>query len=348
VFYGICGEGLGHFSRAVFLIPRLLAKGYVVEIFTLGRIADLCEKRFPECNVHRIPGFFMQYRSNSLNVMRTIISNSNFFLKGAIAAFSVADIARKKFPVAVISDYEPIVAWTAFVSRIPLITLDHQQIFSECKVESVYTKRFNKFLVHFSNKMTYLKPKVRVISSFFSAQIIKKSRAAQVKIIAPVLRPEVVNIKPTTGDHVVVYQTSRSFDWLAKILEAIPGEKRVYGTGQKQSGHPERPFSEETFLHDLATCRFVIVNGGHTTISESLYYGKPVLCFPVRGQGEQEMNAHYVAKLDYGMNYQLETGEVPDFSEFFEKEDEIRRRISNISEKCGNKTLEEIVFKQIS
>jgi hypothetical protein len=45
----------------------------------------------------------------------------------------------------------------------------------------------------------------------------------------------------------------------------------------------------------------VICGGGHTLISEALYLGKPVLSFPIRFAGEQEVNAAYLDRLGYGM-----------------------------------------------
>ena len=43
-----------------------------------------------------------------------------------------------------------------------------------------------------------------------------------------------------------------------------------------------------------------MVNGGHNLLSEALYYGKPVLCFPVRTLFEQFINAFHVRSLGYG------------------------------------------------
>ncbi len=35
-------------------------------------------------------------------------------------------------------------------------------------------------------------------------------------------------------------------------------------------------------------------------ISEALYYGKPVMTFPIRNAFEQQLNAHYIDLLGYG------------------------------------------------
>ena len=350
VFYGICGEGLGHFSRAAFLVPRLLDAGYSVELFTSGRVASLCDERFRGCRLHHIHGLRMRYRDNALDVPRTILSYTSMAAWWPHALLCVTKRARVCRPVAAISDYEPVVAWVASALRIPLITLDHQQVATECEVEAASSNGLSSLLLRLSNRMTYLRPKLQIITSFFHAPLRERPQRQRTErmIIGPVLRPEVVRRCPTCGSHVVVYQTSHSLGWLDRILSALPGEKRVYGVGRKQSGQSERTFGEDAFLDDLASCRFALMNGGHTTITEALYFGKPVLCFPVRGQAEQEINAHYVAKMGFGKDYRVGKGEVPDFGDFLRQEETILQAIARGKERCGNDDLVRIVLSRLA
>jgi len=290
----------------------------------------------------------MYYRANTLDVVRTTFNYMGMGLRGPFASLHMARLARASRPAAVISDYEPVAAWTASALHIPLVTLDHQQVATECEIESASPKALGGVLLRRSNRMTYRNPTLRIITSFFQVPLRERSVKGDRVVIGPVLRPEVPRRTPTNESHIVVYQTSRTFEWLDRVLDALPGEKRVYGAGRKQSGHPERAFSENSFLDDLASCRFVVVNGGHTTISEALYYGKPVLCFPVRGQAEQELNAHYVAKLGFGMDYRPRPASVPDFSEFLDQEAVIRRTIAGTVERSGNAQLEEILFDRLT
>ncbi|MBN2452022.1 MAG: hypothetical protein JXR77_16670 [Lentisphaeria bacterium] len=347
VFYGICAEGMGHLSRALFLVPRLLEAGYAVELFTSGRAADVCQECLPRCPIHRVPGLRLRYRANRLDVARTTLGYMGLGLRGATAAWAVRRQARTVRPVAAISDYEPVLAWTCRALRLPLVALDHQQIATECRIDPEACGRLAGVLLRRSNRMTYLQPRTRIISSFFRPPLRLGPPRRDCTIVGPVLRREVLRRRASDGSHVVVYQTSRTLAWLDRILAALPGEKRVYGVGREYSGVPEREFSESTFLDDLASCRCVLVNGGHTTISEALHFGKPVLCLPVRGQAEQEINAHYVAALGFGCSCRPGIGEVPDFGPFLEHEPTIRRRILSAREACGNAELERIVLDRL-
>jgi len=58
--------------------------------------------------------------------------------------------------------------------------------------------------------------------------------------------------------------------------------------------------SESGFLEDLASCRYVVCGGSHTLVSEALFYGKPVISFPIKNAFEQYLNALYLKRLGYG------------------------------------------------
>ena len=76
----------------------------------------------------------------------------------------------------------------------------------------------------------------------------------------------------------------------------------IYGFGDRppEGNLTFKAFSDEAFLKDLASCRYVLCNGGHSTISEALYYGKPVFCAPVGLFYEQTVNAHLLSAAGYG------------------------------------------------
>jgi len=61
-----------------------------------------------------------------------------------------------------------------------------------------------------------------------------------------------------------------------------------------------KDFSEDEFIRDIASARYVILNGGFTVISEALYLKKPVLAIPIRKQAEQLFNAACLRRAGYG------------------------------------------------
>ena len=66
-----------------------------------------------------------------------------------------------------------------------------------------------------------------------------------------------------------------------------------------------------------------MATAGFTLMTEAFYLRKPYLALPMRGQFEQELNAHWLAKLKYGVSLRRVRSEavgnflyrVPDFNE---------------------------------
>ena len=78
-----------------------------------------------------------------------------------------------------------------------------------------------------------------------------------------------------------------------------------------------RRHASEGFLADLAGAAYAIANGGHNLISEALYYGKPLLCFPVGLFYEQLVNAHLLMRAGFGL-WHTADGAAGDALEAFE------------------------------
>lgn len=349
VHYGVFGEGLGHASRALFLVPHLRRAGFDVKLFSSGCAADVLEKCFPECECEHVRQFRFHYRNNSLDILRTFSTYMSMMWWGAAAwRASRRRIARER-PVAAISDYEPVLARSAAAAGVPVIALDHQQVLSECLVEAPSVSRHALRSIRFSNRMTYGRPALRVITSFFHPPMRDQRHQARCVLAGPLLREEILRRESQPGRHIVVYQTSPSMGWLDRVLAALPGEKRVYCANVNASRDViSCEFSTDRFLDDLATCRFAVVNGGHTTISEAIYFGKPVVCIPVRGQGEQEVNATYVERLGFGKVYRVGVGEIPDFGGFLKNEHLMRETIKRHRIPPGNTLAVETVLQYLA
>ena len=71
--------------------------------------------------------------------------------------------------------------------------------------------------------------------------------------------------------------------------------------GEERDGNLRyRPFSEQTFIDDLASARAVIASGGFTLMGEAVYLRKPMLAVPLDRMFEQIMNSRYLDHLGYG------------------------------------------------
>lgn len=93
---------------------------------------------------------------------------------------------------------------------------------------------------------------------------------------------DVLELKASCGDHVVVYMRSGVDKHLMQGLLSTNRECHIYGTGERGKRHnlSFMPPSRSGFLEDLSSCAYVICNGGYALTGEALQLGKPVLAFP--------------------------------------------------------------------
>jgi uncharacterized protein (TIGR00661 family) len=132
---------------------------------------------------------------------------------------------------------------------------------------------------------------------FFKARLKKRTTF----LFPPILRAEVLRTRPTEGDSVLVYVTSKAAD-LLPVLRSVRQKFTCYGFDRDgKDGNLDfcKP-SLDGFLRDLAGCRAIVANAGFSLISEALYLGKPYLAWPVKRQFEQAFNAYSIGQMGYG------------------------------------------------
>ncbi len=314
ILYGVVGEGMGHATRSKVTCEHLVERGHEVKIVVSGRAHGFLAKSFPD--VVEIKGLTIRYVDNRMDRDGTLAKN-------LVAAPGLIgeNVARYYDEVV---DYEPDVVFTDFDSfaflfakrhRLPIISIDNQQIISRCKHDAAIKKGVK---VDYQMTKAFVRAKLPacdhyLITTFFEPPIRKKFRDTTT-LVPPILRRAIIDAKPRAkvGNHVLVYQTSASDTSLLPALADIREHRFViYGLKRhdQKSKTPAksfsncivRDFSEEGFVEDLATAQAVVCNGGLSLIGEALYLGKPIFSVPVKNQFEQVMNARYLEELGYGL-----------------------------------------------
>lgn len=297
VIYSVCGEGLGHAMRSAVILEKLIKK-YDILIFASDRAYQYLSQKFD--NVHEIHGFNTVYENNAVNNRKTFVKamktlprdlNSNLKL--------LYKIARDFKPQIIVSDFEFYASLLSNLLRIPLISIDNMHVITRCNIEYPDKYRAEKLKAEGVVRSFIVRPERYIIISYFCPEIKNPEKTI---IYPPVLRKEIMGLKGEYGDHILVYQTSKSNEKLLKTLKNCGEKFVIYGFDlDKKDGNLEfKPFNESEFFEDIQNSRAVITNGGFTLISEALYLKKPVLSIPVKGQFEQILNAIYLEKLGYG------------------------------------------------
>jgi uncharacterized protein (TIGR00661 family) len=261
ILYGVVGEGMGHAMRSRVLIEHLLKEGHEVEIMASSRAEQYLNTRFQ--NVHKIHGFHIISEENRVRRGKTVLSN---ILKGAqgiprqLKAYF--QLTEDFAPETVISDFE---SWSWLYGeshRLPVFSVDNMQIIDRCTLplEVIKGQRQN-----FEITRTFIRGKLPFSEYFFITTFfyppIKRDRTS---LFAPILRSEILNAKPSAGDHLLVYQNSTTHGRLLEALASTGMECRIYGMKRDlqedliEGNLCHRPFNEAQFIEDLASAKGVI------------------------------------------------------------------------------------------
>lgn len=297
IFYCICGEGMGHAIRSSVIIDRIKDK-YDVYIFSSDRAYKYLNEKFD--NVYKIGGFNTVYINNKVSNTKTLINalkrNPLNIKEGYEELYKKA---RKLSPDVIVTDFEIYATMVSKLLSIPLISLDNIHMITQTAID--YPPKHHGEMLKAKGviKSYVIKPKIHILTSFFYPKIKPKKRAV---LYPPVIREDILKLKPTIEDHIIVYQTSKESVKLVEQLKSLNEKFIVYGFNKDEVDEnlTYKLFNENEFYNDLASAKAVICNGGFTFISEAISLKKPIYSVPAIGNFEQTLNGFYVQKLGYG------------------------------------------------
>ncbi len=296
IIYGVSGQGFGHAARSHETLRHLKKAGHQLMILTYKQAADLLGRDF---SVVKIPGLGLNYQNNKLSYWRTIYDNAATLMREGKNWPSLRRKVKAFKPDLFISDFEPLTVAMAHLEKLPLISIDNQHQLTNTKLS--VPKKYNKDFL--ADKMI-VKSMVwgadyYLITSFFKTKVEKKNTF----LFPPIIRTKIRNLKPKTGDFILVYQNS-DFDYILDELKQVKKYKFVIYSGRpglkKDANLTLKNYHSPDWYKDLKNCRAIIGTAGLSLISETLWLNKPYFAIPVGGQIEQIINALYIKKLGFG------------------------------------------------
>lgn len=275
VLYGIQCTGNGHITRSIDIIAEL--RKYVqVDVLTSGSHSEV---KLPFEVKYKQKGLSYFFGKNgSIDVLRTLKDNNPMrFLQ------EIKDVPTHLYDM-VISDFEPVTAWSAKRNWVYSVALSNQAALLDADVP----------------KPNVLSPISQlIINNFCPANkhyglFYQKLNS---KLYYPPVRDVIKNLKPIDGEHYVVYLPFYSNEKIIKHLQEFKKIKwmvfskhtvQKYTNGNVQI----HPINENTFLAALESCKGVLCSAGFGTTSEALYLNKKLLTIPMKNQYEQQCNAY--------------------------------------------------------
>lgn len=332
ILYGVMGDARGHVTRALAIAQEMPHHEFL--FIGGGKVRILKEHGY---QVEEVPIFPTIIQNNRVNMAETM---SQFIMGLASTSSAIKRVTAliKGFePHLIITDYESVTLQAAKFLQRPCVSLDNQHLLTHCRYYPPPGHFLNRYLTRFFINYLYSFASLYLIPSFYPFPPLDR---AKTEVFPPLIKPKLREYQPSESDHVLVYSRGNSFSDLIKMLSKSKRKFVIYGLGDKPpAGNLHfKTISEEDFLADLASCLYVIANGGHSLISEALYLGKPILCLPIQFFYEQLFNAHFLAQAGFGQ-YFLDISKPENLIECFEKRlDHYRTRIKQFNF-FGNKQI---------
>lgn len=334
IMYGVQGTGGGHLTRARQLVTKLRSKNVQLRFVFSGRPKDGFddadhEELFGKDAIYLrgvtwvtngqvakeqgkelLPGgkvkrFFGLIEADEARVNRyETVKSAALSLPDLIRDVNALDLTNFDL---VISDFEPITAWAARISGVPLYGIAHQYSFFHDEVPQGIAMR------------TYVGWGMKAMAP------VKKSNAIGLHfdpfksmVLPPMVRPNPEGMKKDYTK-ITVYLPHENQTKVIKMLAQIKGYRfEVYApehrfetlskdgrTPLDENGnrleHIHLNFrSDGTYVQNFYTSFATIVNAGFGAMSEALKAGIHLMAKPQGGQPEQRANVIALKKLGYG------------------------------------------------
>jgi uncharacterized protein (TIGR00661 family) len=296
IFYGICGEGLGHSGRSLALVERLIALGHQVTLFTFADAYRLLSNSGHR--LYRIEGLrWRETASGGVATLGTLCNLGQFLRARRESIDLIRQLALVEQPDLFITDFEPLTALAAASLKIPCVSVDNQHRFCQPLGRNfpfslrTYGRMAGEFVRRWISSPTQC-----IVAVFHDCPPSRHFRR-----VDALLREQIARLEPSEGDHVLIYGRTQLGRRMAEVASAVPARFIAYGfAGPAAPNIQYKRASYDEFAADLASSRAVLATAGHQVMSEARYFGKPLLVVPMPNQHEQAINARYARLEGFG------------------------------------------------
>ena len=279
VLYAIQGTGNGHLSRAEDIVPYL-RKRCQVDILVSGTQSQLT----PSFSIdYQLRGMsFMSSKKGKVDIIKTAFNTNVFkFFK------EISEFPAKKYDL-IISDFEPISAWSAKYHGVKSVELSHQAAVSHPNSPKPIDKhRIGNFILG-----NYC-PSPHKYGFHF------ESYASS--IFTPVIRENIRKLESENRGHYTVYLPAYHDDFIVQTLMHFKVEWHVfskYATCRYRVNNVwVNPIDADNFTDSLRTSEGVLCGAGFELPAEALFLNKKLMVIPMMGQYEQLCNAESLKKI---------------------------------------------------
>lgn len=273
VLYAIQGTGNGHLSRAHEIVP-LLSKFVQVDTLISGNQSQI--KAEFDLKYQQTGLTFLSGRNGDISLIKSLRNTHPIDFIKEIRSFPI-----KQYDL-VISDFEPVSAWSALINSVPCIELSHQAgVIHPLAPKPTQRAAFGRYVLHH-----YVPSKIKYGFHF---------EAFDDRVFTPVIRKEIRTSEVSNEGHYTVYLPGYHDDILMHFLRQFPVKWEVFSKCNHFSYRVDNvffePISHQRFQESLLGSTGVLAGAGFELPAEALFLGKKVMVIPMKGHYEQRCNA---------------------------------------------------------
>ncbi len=304
VLFLVQGEGRGHLTQALSLAQILHTAGHEV----IGAIVGVTAERgvptfFSESFSAPImpvfsPGLVYNAGTNELQPFKTTVQAFRYARPFWRSLKQVRDIIETQRPHVVVNFYEILggLTYTLLRPSAPMICIAHQYLAFHPNFQRPKGQWFYEQAFKINTRLTCLGAR-ELLALSFDKQADEASQ--RVRVVPPLLRQEVMRMKPVGGDFLLAYVTQPGLN--VELQKAHQQHPEIPMEGFHSGVTVPDQVIDETlmyhaidgkrFLDFMARCKAIVTTAGFESVCEAAYLGKPALMIPQPNHFEQACNA---------------------------------------------------------
>ncbi|GAB3335376.1 glycosyltransferase family protein [Larkinella ripae] len=304
ILFLVQGEGRGHLTQALSFAQLVETAGHEV----VGALVGVTQNRptplfFSEQFRAPItpllsPGLVYHTQTHALQPSRTAWQALRNFRTFRRSIRQIRDAIDALKPDLVVNFYELLggLAYGFYRPSVPMICVAHQYLAFHPRFPFPAGQWIDRLLFKLTSRLTAWRAHEMLALSFDQQPDVPGSR---VRVVPPLLRREVIERQPTTGDFLLAYTTNPGLvSQLVKAHQQHPDLPiRCFHAGTQATDEriddalTYHAIDGQRFLDAMQGCRAVVTTAGFESVCEAFYLGKPVLMIPQPNHFEQACNA---------------------------------------------------------
>lgn len=245
------------------------------------------------------PNFETDGNQKKVSIRKTILKNCLKLKTFQKSLKAIDQIVSAENPDVILNFYDLLGGLYNFLFRpkAKFWVIGHQYLIEHPSFKFAPNRSIDKLLFQFNTALTSLGADERLALSFLP-QV--RYANQKVRVIPPLLRPEVKLLEPKTGDFYLAYMVNPGYaEEVIFFAKANPQLKIRAYWDKKEAAETEHPLPnlsfhrvhDKNFLQDMGNCKGLVCTAGFESVCEAKYLGKPVMMIPVAGHYEQACNA---------------------------------------------------------